>query len=56
MSSCSAPVTVSGKEAHGFVLSAVTSGNNATVYFEGTNTVVTVLTPIENNPVFSLAN
>jgi hypothetical protein len=36
-----ADASVSGKEAHGFVLSAVTSGNNATVYFEGTNTQVT---------------
>lgn len=35
-----ADATISGKEAHGFVLSAVTSGNNATVYFEGTNTAV----------------
>jgi len=34
-----------GKEAHGFVLTAVTSGLNATVYFEGTNAQVTGLTP-----------
>lgn len=40
-----ADATTSGKEAHGFVLSAVTSGNNATVYFEGSNTQVTGLTP-----------
>lgn len=37
--------SVAGKEAHGFVLSAVTSGNNATVYFEGSNTQVSGLTP-----------
>lgn len=37
--------TTAGKEAHGFVLSAVSSGNNATVYFEGTNTAVTAATP-----------
>jgi hypothetical protein len=40
-----ADATTTGKEAHGFVLSAVTSGNNATVYFEGTNTAVTGQTP-----------
>jgi hypothetical protein len=40
-----ADATTAGKEAHGFVLSAVTSGNNATVYFEGTNTGVTGATP-----------
>lgn len=40
-----ADATTSGKEAHGFVLSAVTSGNNATIYFEGTNTGVTSQTP-----------
>lgn len=34
-----------GKEAHGFVLTAVASGANATVYFEGSNTSVTGLTP-----------
>lgn len=33
-----------GKKAHGFVLTAVTSGNNATVYLDGTNTQVTGLT------------
>ena len=36
-----ADATVAGKEAHGFVLAAVSSGANATVYFEGTNTQVT---------------
>lgn len=40
-----ADATVAGKEAHGFVLASVTSGNNATVYFEGSNTSVTGLTP-----------
>lgn len=40
-----ADATTAGKEAHGFVLSAVASGNNATVYFEGTNTGVTSATP-----------
>ena len=44
-----ADATTAGKEAHGFVLSAVTSGNPATVYFEGTNTQVTGQTP---GPVF----
>lgn len=34
-----------GKEAHGFVLVGVASGSPATVYFEGTNTAVTGLTP-----------
>ena len=40
-----ADATTAGKEAHGFVLTAVTSGNPATVYFEGTNTQVTGQTP-----------
>lgn len=40
-----ADASTSGKEANGFVLAAVTSGTNATVYFEGTNTQVTGLTP-----------
>ena len=40
-----ADATTAGKEVHGFVLSAVTSGNPATVYFEGTNTQVTGQTP-----------
>lgn len=34
-----------GREAMGFVLSAVTSGQNATVYFEGQNTQVSSKTP-----------
>ncbi len=34
-----------GKEAMGFVLTAVASGATATVYFEGTNTAVTGQTP-----------
>jgi hypothetical protein len=37
--------TSSGKEAHGFVLSAVASGASGAVYFEGANTAVTGLTP-----------
>jgi hypothetical protein len=37
--------TTAGKEVHGFVLAAVSSGANATVYFEGTNTQVTGQTP-----------
>lgn len=32
------------KPAHGFVLNSVTSGNDATVYFEGQNTALTGLT------------
>jgi len=40
-----ADATSAGKEVHGFVLSAVTSGNPATVYFDGTNTQVTGQTP-----------
>lgn len=39
-----ADATTAGKEAHGFVLAAVTSPANATVYFEGTNAQVTGLT------------
>jgi hypothetical protein len=39
-----ASATGAGKVAHGFVLSAVTSGNDATVYFEGENTQLTGLT------------
>jgi hypothetical protein len=35
----------SAKECHGFVLAAVTSGGNATVYFEGTNNMVNTQTP-----------
>jgi hypothetical protein len=37
--------SVSGKEAHGFVLTAFASAASATVYFEGTNTQCTGLTP-----------
>lgn len=44
-----ADATTAGKEANGFVLAAVTSGNPATVYFEGTNTQVSGQTP---GPVF----
>ena len=44
-----ADATTAGKDAHGFVLSAVTSGNQATVYFEGTNTQVSGQSP---GPVF----
>lgn len=40
-----ADATTAGKEVHGFVLAAVTSGNPATVYFEGSNTQVTGQTP-----------
>lgn len=40
-----ADATSAGKPAHGFVLAAVTSGNNATVYFEGTNNQVSGMTP-----------
>ena len=40
-----ADATTAGKEAHGFVLAAVSSGGNALVYFEGTNTQVTGQTP-----------
>lgn len=44
-----ADATIAGKEAHGFVLAAVSSAATATVYFEGTNTQVTSQTP---GPVF----
>lgn len=44
-----ADATVAGKEAHGFVLESVSSGADATVYFEGTNTQVSGQTP---GPVF----
>ena len=40
-----ADATSAGKDAHGFVLAGVTSGANATVYFEGTNTQVSGQTP-----------
>lgn len=37
--------STSGKEAHGFVVAAVSSGAAATVYFEGTNGSLTGLAP-----------
>jgi hypothetical protein len=40
-----ADATTAGKEAHGFVLAATTSPAAATVYFEGSNTGVSGLTP-----------
>jgi len=40
-----ADASTAGKEAHGFVLSSVSSSGTATVYFEGSNTGVTSLTP-----------
>lgn len=40
-----ADASSAGKEAHGFVLAAASSGASATVYFEGTDTQVTGLTP-----------
>lgn len=40
-----ADASVAGKEAHGFVIAAVSNGAAATVYFEGTNAQVTGLTP-----------
>lgn len=39
-----ADATASGKEADGFVLSAVSNGQDALVYFEGRNTALTGLT------------
>lgn len=39
-----ADATTAGKEAHGFVLAAVSSSATATVYFEGTDTGVSGLT------------
>ena len=39
-----ADATASGKEADGFVLAAVTSGNSSTVYLEGNNTHRTGMT------------
>lgn len=44
-----ADATTAGKEAHGFVLDAASSGSPATVYFEGTNTQVSGMSP---GPVF----
>jgi hypothetical protein len=40
-----ADASTAGKEAHGFVLAAVSNAQNGTVYFEGTNTQCTGLTP-----------
>ena len=40
-----ADAATAGKEAHGFVLASVSNGANATVYFEGSNTQATSLTP-----------
>lgn len=40
-----ADASTAGKEAHGFVLAAVSASASATVYFEGTNTQCTGLTP-----------
>lgn len=40
-----ADASTAGKEAHGFVLASVEQSANATVYFEGTNTQVTGMTP-----------
>ena len=44
-----ADATTNGKQAHGYVLETVTSGADATVYFEGSNTQVTGATP---GPIF----
>jgi hypothetical protein len=40
-----ADASVAGKEAHGYVLAGFGNGASATVYFEGTNSQVTGLTP-----------
>ncbi len=40
-----ADASTAGKEAHGFVLASVLNAGAATVYFEGSNTQVTSLTP-----------
>ena len=40
-----ADATSVGKEAHGFVKTSVSNGASATVYFEGSNDVVTGLSP-----------
>lgn len=40
-----ADASTTGKEAHGFVLSAATVGNNVDVYWEGTNGQLSGLTP-----------
>lgn len=44
-----ADATTAGKQAHGYVLSAVDMGDPATVYFEGSNTQVSGATP---GPIF----
>ena len=51
-----ADATTAGKEAHGFVLSAVTSSASATVYFEGSNTSVTGKTPGKQYLAISAGN
>lgn len=48
-----ADAATAGKEAHGFVLAAVASAANATVYFEGTNAQVTGQVP---GPVYLSAS
>lgn len=48
-----ADASAAGKEAMGFVLSSASSGASAIVYFEGTNTQVSGLTP---GPVFLSAS
>lgn len=40
-----ADATIAGKEAHGFVLVGAGSGASVTVYFEGSNTAMSGLTP-----------
>lgn len=40
-----ADATIAGKEAHGFVLAGAASGGTVNVYFEGTNTGMSGLTP-----------
>ncbi len=40
-----ATTAAAGKQAHGFVIAGVTSGQNATVYFEGSNGQLSSLTP-----------
>ena len=47
-----ADASAAGKEAHGFVLAAATSGSAATVYFEGTNGQVSGQVP---GPVYMSA-
>lgn len=42
-----ADATTTGKLAHGYVTAAVSNGNPATVYFEGSNSNVTGMTPGE---------